>query len=153
MKLNVDASVVNGASSFSVGMLVRDDRGAFILGKTMRFEGTVPVFEAEAIGVNEALSWIRSLQLQQVTIETDSFLTVKALEGNYHNYLEVGNWIESCRLKLQDRGDISIKYVRKNANMAAHLMARIPCLVNCYNVMLSPPLHMLETLMYDSVSS
>ena len=49
LKLNVDASVVNGASSFSVGMLVRDDRGAFIHGKTMRFEGMVSVFEAEAI--------------------------------------------------------------------------------------------------------
>ena len=103
--------------------------------------------------VSEALSWIRSLQLQQVTIETDSLLTIKTLEVNYHNYLEVGNYIENCRLKLQDRGDISIKYVRKNANRVAHLMARIPCLVNCYNVMLSPPPHMSKTLMYNSLSS
>lgn len=50
-KLNVDASVVMGDSSYAVGMVIRDDRGRFVQGKNMRFLGMVTVLEAEARGV------------------------------------------------------------------------------------------------------
>lgn len=47
-KLNVDASIVEGSSSFSIGMVLRNHRGQFVGGKVMRFEKKVTVFEAEA---------------------------------------------------------------------------------------------------------
>lgn len=127
-KVNVDASVGIDSSSFSVGMILRDYKGVFMRGKTMRFGGTRTrsVFEAESIGNNEALTWILSLQIDNVTIETHSLLTVQALDKHHANELEVGNIIESCRLKLVSRNDFSFKLVRKQANRAAHLMARIP---------------------------
>lgn len=46
------------APSFSIGMVVRDDRGKFLRGKCMKIEGRVSVFEAESVVVCEALSWI-----------------------------------------------------------------------------------------------
>lgn len=62
----------------------------------MRFEGKVTrlsepasVFEAEAIGVQEALSWIMTRQHPRVVIETDSYLTVQALQRDTINHLEV----------------------------------------------------------------
>lgn len=55
LKLNVDALVVMGDSSFAIGMVIRDDRGKFIQDKNMRFPGMVTVLEAEAKGVQEAL--------------------------------------------------------------------------------------------------
>lgn len=35
MKMNVDASVFKGASSFSLGVVLRGDRGVFIRGRTI----------------------------------------------------------------------------------------------------------------------
>lgn len=71
----MDASVFNGEDSFSIGMIIRDHAGVFIRGKTMRFAGKVAVAEAEAVGVLEALSWIKEFPSQPVVIETDSLLT------------------------------------------------------------------------------
>ena len=56
LKINVDASVFEGADSFSVGMVIRNHQGLFIKGKTMRLPGKVTVLEAELVGVLEALS-------------------------------------------------------------------------------------------------
>lgn len=53
--MNVDASVGMNSSSFSVGMV---HAGTFLRGKTMRFGRMVSVYKADAIGINEALSWI-----------------------------------------------------------------------------------------------
>lgn len=49
LKANVDAAVpINDG----------DDQGTFVRGKVMSFNLSVSVFEGEAVGVREALSWI-----------------------------------------------------------------------------------------------
>lgn len=78
LKLNVDASVFCEADSFTIGMVLRDYRGHFIAGRNMRMVKPASVFEAETIGVLEALSWLLSSTTQRVTVETDSLLTVQA---------------------------------------------------------------------------
>lgn len=40
----------------TAAVVLRDHKGTFISGVVMIFEGIVPVFEAEAIGVDETLS-------------------------------------------------------------------------------------------------
>lgn len=79
LKLNVDASVFDGESSFKFGMVIRDDLGFFVRGRTMHLNGPVSVLEAETRGVCEALGWVEDLQLQHVMIECDSELTVRAI--------------------------------------------------------------------------
>lgn len=112
--------------------------------------GEVTVFEAETNGVLEAIRWIMELNIFNVDIESDSMLTVKAFAGGSSNVLEVGNMIREGRALLNDRTDSSLSYVNKRANKVAHLLARVPCEVGCFNDFLSP-LHMvLETLVYDA---
>lgn len=98
LKLNVDASVYAGASSFSIGMVLRDDKGRFVRGKCMNVKGTVSVFEAESFGVCEALSWIMQEVNQPVSIESDSLQTVNALNKKVHYQLEVGDILDRCRI-------------------------------------------------------
>lgn len=139
-----------GASSVTIGMVLRDGQGAFLGGKNMRMEGAVSVFEAESVGVYEALSWIKSDIPQPMVMETDSSLTVQALLKNAENRLEVGNVFDCSRDLLQSRSNVSVNYVQKQANRVAHMMARVLCSLNCYNVRSSPPNILLETLLYDS---
>lgn len=61
-KLNVDAYVFKGESSFFIGMVLLDDHGYYV-GKNMRFSGEVTVMEAEARGIQEAINWIDDLSL------------------------------------------------------------------------------------------
>ena len=49
LKLNVDASVKQGQSSFAIGMVLRNHEGHYISGKTARFQGSTSVVEAEIV--------------------------------------------------------------------------------------------------------
>lgn len=154
LKVNVDASVFPGAQSFTVGMVLRDQRGDFLAGKCATFNMVDSVFEAEAIGVREALSWINEIQIHQaeIIVETDSSLTAKAITGPGTNLLEVGEVINICKHKISNLVDTSIRFVRKNANRVAHELARFPCLVNSHVCFTSPPTCLLEALSYDRLN-
>ncbi|KAL8118342.1 hypothetical protein AgCh_016030 [Apium graveolens] len=58
VKLNVDASIYPGTSSFSLGMVLRNHVGIFIQAKTMVKAGVVTVLEAEVWGIDEAIEWV-----------------------------------------------------------------------------------------------
>lgn len=100
LKLNVDASFVAGECSFSVGMVLRDHEGVFLEGGSMTLPCPESVFEAECIGVREALSWLMSYQGRRVVVETDSLLTVRGLYEGSKNLLEVGHVIDHCKRLL-----------------------------------------------------
>lgn len=147
VKLNVDASVKVGDSVFTVGMVIRNEHGHFVMGRNLKVAGQVEVIEAEAYGVLEALQWINEMQLQQVIIESDSSLVIQALQQQLKYYMEVGNIMEACLQLMQGRDDLVLCHVKKHANRVAHTLARIPCLVGCYNVFISPPQCVLELLL------
>lgn len=54
-KVNVDASVVKGLDTFTMGMVLHDHKGMFMEGKNLRMPCPESVFAA--MGVREALSW------------------------------------------------------------------------------------------------
>lgn len=68
LKVNVDASVFLGAPTFRIGMVMRDHRGNFVVGKTMCLSAVDTIFEAEALGLREALSWIENQQLHDAKV-------------------------------------------------------------------------------------
>lgn len=51
----MDASVNEGQSSFTIGMVLRNDKGDFVAIRKKRIAGRSSVLEAEAMGVQEAL--------------------------------------------------------------------------------------------------
>ncbi|XP_074374619.1 uncharacterized protein LOC141715030 [Apium graveolens] len=145
-KLNVDASLHSGESMFALGLIVRHDRGQFIMGKNMKIAGELSVMEAEATRVYEVIKWINSTDLHHVVIESDSQLVVHALHAEDSYQLEVGHIIDECKEKLKEQTDLSVLHVEKQANKAAHLMTRVPYLLDSYNYFISPPELLLEML-------
>lgn len=98
-KINVDASVFPEAQHYSVGMVLRNHEGMFLGSRTCCFAGKVSVMEAEAMGILEALSWIKDKRMQheRVMVESDSQLTVKAIQSPASNLLEVGILLKVAR--------------------------------------------------------
>ena len=88
------------------------------------------VLEAEALGIREALSWVKNMEARTVTVESDSFVAVNAINGQNKFLLEVGHIIDHCRLMLQSLPNVSVKYIRKQANEVAHGLAKMPCSIN-----------------------
>ncbi|XP_074353016.1 uncharacterized protein LOC141692181 [Apium graveolens] len=151
LKLNVDASVVVGSTSFSIGMVLRIHNGQFVEGKNFRCAGHATVIEAETRGLVEALDWAMNIPWKKVTIEIDSMLDVTAICRKVMYHLEVGHNMDRCRAMLEDNRNISLRFIRRQANKAAHLMARVPCSLDCFNVFLSSSSTLLETIELDSI--
>lgn len=115
-KLNVDASLIAGELSYSVGMILRNEFRQFVQGKIMRFQGRVTVLEAEARGVEEGIRWIEELGMHDVEIESNSETSVKAMSKVMQHYNEAGHIFEFCHLKLQHRRDLLLNHVKKQAS-------------------------------------
>lgn len=150
LKLNVDASVVPESSYFSVGMVLRDQNGVYLRGNTMKFPSNVTAFEAEVVGLHEALLKMASNGSQPIIVETDSLLVVQALQNRRKYRLEVGTILEACQGILSSKSNLRVSHVKRLANKAAHLMARVSCSLNSYNSFEYPPRCVLETIMYES---
>lgn len=140
LKLNVDASFFPGQASFSIGTVLRNQEGVFVAGKCMSMPRPATVLEVESIGVREALSWLMEVAYRSVTVETDSLLVVRALKSGSVNLLEVESVFKHCRLLLGDLPQVTLDHVRKQANKVAHILARIPCMLNSFIVFTSPPI-------------
>ncbi|XP_074351614.1 uncharacterized protein LOC141690738 [Apium graveolens] len=147
-KVNVDASFYPGTNTFAVGMVLRDSAGTFMGAKNCRFWGEVPVSEVEAVCVRETLSWLKDMHRHndEVVVESDSQLAIKAIQGHSLNYLEISDIVESCRQLLASLPKVLVSFIRKNANRVAHEVAKIPCLANSYNIFTSPPTCLSEAL-------
>lgn len=63
--------------------------------------------------------------------------------------LEVGFVIDHRKKFLQEAPNISVFHVRKQVNEVAHMLAKIPCPVNCFIVFTSPAALLVKTLLFD----
>lgn len=132
-------TVVQGNSFFYFGMILKDHSGTFLGGQVMKYDRAVSVLKAEAIDIEEALSWIITSGVHEVCIEFDSMLAVQAVNGDYNYQLKVGHCIEACKLILSSRSDITVSYVIRLANRVALSLDRILCELNqCISFMIPP---------------
>lgn len=151
LKINVDASLSQETDSYALGMVIRDDKGGFVEGKVVRLHYVESAMDAETKGVFEALRWAVTKGLQNVCIETDSLLTIKALQSQEINMLEVGHITQDCMNILRVYPTFSVAFVQRQANKVAHELAKYPCLPGCFQLLSSPPDMLLETIMLDAL--
>lgn len=153
VKVNVDASVVGGQDWFAIGMVIRNHQGQYMLGKVMRFAGHVSVMEAELTGIQEAMLWSQEMASAEakVTIESDSLLSVKAINQGHSNLLELSDLVQHCRDILKNNNRIIISHVKKQVNKVAHYLAKFSCELNDFILYTSPPSALLETILADDL--
>ena len=75
MKINVDAVVFPDKHSIGTGCVARDHAGTFIDVKLSRLVGVDDAVLAEALGMQEVLSWIKDMNWLKVVMKSDA-LTV-----------------------------------------------------------------------------
>lgn len=57
-----------------------NEEGAFIVAKTVNQVGTFTVEEVGAVGIHEALSWIKELGVSEVDVKMDSQLVLYVIK-------------------------------------------------------------------------
>jgi ribonuclease HI len=107
-----------------VGVVARDYRGDIIGALCRRLESCPDPVHAESMGAVMAAEFCRDLGLQDVVLEGDSLLVVKALKCERPNWSPYGQTIEDARGLLFTRRNWMVQHVKREANLAAHSLAK-----------------------------
>ncbi|XP_019155740.1 PREDICTED: uncharacterized protein LOC109152494 [Ipomoea nil] len=132
VKCNVDAALSGEGASF--GAVVRDHNGGFVAAKSGQMDGVVDPYMAEALGVKEALTWLKAQHHKTYGV------LVFPMSREQRTV-----WLMSI---ARDIWSVSVSHVKRTANCVAHGIARatgslaasgvwfdIPpaCIVNYFN--------------------
>ncbi|XP_045831568.1 uncharacterized protein LOC123922956 [Trifolium pratense] len=97
VKCNVDASFSSLHNRLGIGICIRDEFGAYVLGKYEQFTPLCDVKIGEALGLLSALNWVHELNLVPVDFELDSKVVEDNLHSNKSDETELGDIIANCR--------------------------------------------------------
>lgn len=127
IKVNVDGAIFEVDGRFGMGCLDRGSDGrmlqAFIVGKVCSVQPEI----AEIIGIKEALSWIDGHFWSNVVMETDSLVCVQDIKNTLFMPSQFGLLVQDCRDSLKSKCNITLRFVKRSANKAAHYLARGSC--------------------------
>ena len=147
VKCNVDVVVFASQGRIGFGCVIRNSEGSFLTARCAGMTGSFGVREAEALGIREALSWIKEIQFPCVIIEMDCLQVFQALVEESAGLNVFGLIIEDCRTLVKSIGEVQFSFVRRSANFAAHSVARAASsLLGSQEWNIIPPLWLLNNL-------
>ncbi|KAH9670971.1 reverse transcriptase domain-containing protein [Citrus sinensis] len=124
VKCNVDAAVFASQGRIGLGCVIRNSEGEFLAARCVGRHGAFSAREAEALGIREALSWLKEYKLPCVIVEMDCLQVFQALTEGFSGPNGFGLIIEDCRELALVLGEVKFSFVRRSANFAAHSVAR-----------------------------
>nr|KYP69497.1 hypothetical protein KK1_008688 [Cajanus cajan] len=124
MKCNTDAAIFKDTNSYSFTFCLRDNHGRFKAATTGWYHGLSPPHEAEAIACIEAMSWLTNSSYENVQVELDCKTVVDDLHGSNQLLSEYGLLIQKGRSILASHKNLSVRFIRRQANHVAHSLAR-----------------------------
>ncbi|KAM6588282.1 hypothetical protein CsatA_010887 [Cannabis sativa] len=152
VKLNVDAAMFNSGEQYGIRLVVRNGSGLLIEGRTELFNGQVEPVLAEAIGIREALSWIKDSRWQDVYVETDCLNVVQAIHCSTEMISLFGLVIKDCKKMLANLNNVFVSFIKRSANVVAHSFARAAILYpDCSFSLESIPTELLPSLIAEVV--
>uniref|UniRef100_A0A803PF85 RNase H type-1 domain-containing protein n=1 Tax=Cannabis sativa TaxID=3483 RepID=A0A803PF85_CANSA len=150
VKINVDAALFGDEQGFGIGAVARDDKDLLIEGVCKHFQGKVEPLLAQALGVKEALSWIKLRDWQQVLVETDCMGVVQALKSSLDMVSLFGCVINDCNKLLSELRNVSVFFVKRSGNKVAHAFAKASLLYpDCIFHLEDAPVDLLPTLVAE----
>ncbi|XP_074356319.1 uncharacterized protein LOC141696024 [Apium graveolens] len=105
-----------------VGCIVRDHQGRFIRARSKVVHGRLQPREVEAMGLREALSWIKDWRSHRCVFECDAKQVVDAIHAEeWRSYFDT--IIGDCKDILKHSNEVLVVFGSRSANRITHLLA------------------------------
>ncbi|XP_030478649.2 uncharacterized protein LOC115695716 [Cannabis sativa] len=124
IKLNVDAAIFEHSSKHGFDCVVRNTVGELVAAFAGLKFGRVSPELAEIMGVREALSWLKNHAHSHAIVKTDSLVCAGAVRSAEVFASAFGPVVEDCKTLLHSMSNVSLVFVKRSANCAAHYVAR-----------------------------
>ncbi|KAJ9189513.1 hypothetical protein P3X46_000796 [Hevea brasiliensis] len=125
LKCNVEACFDAATGLAGVGLVIRDSNDQFVEGMCKSLGYVQNFLIAEAMGVREALSWVKGrLFNTPLVMEMDCLMVKQALDRILHDNSYFATLIHDCKFLVKDVASLSFSFVKKSTNQVAHMLAR-----------------------------
>ncbi|XP_074356208.1 uncharacterized protein LOC141695901 [Apium graveolens] len=151
VKVNTDAAVFEEAGYTGIRCVIRNEHGDFVRARNQRIEAVYQPREAEALGLKEALSWVKSFGYKKCVFETYAKMLAEAckkIEGRAYFHS-----IVSCCIDLFEHYDeVLVEFVNRSANEVANKLARaIHSMSDIHEWVDTAPNFISDVLIIDSI--
>jgi ribonuclease HI len=123
-KCNVDAAFHKNLNKTSTGWCLHDHIGRFVMAETTWIDGSCSIVEGESIALLEALKVMGQRGYSHVIFETDSKNVVDAIYHFRGGVSEFSSFVSNINSLLSCNQNFMVKFVKRQANMVAHTLAR-----------------------------
>jgi ribonuclease HI len=123
-KANWDYAVSAKNKCMGVGVIIRDGDGQISAAKSASICANFDPAAGEALAALHAAEFCRDLGIPEVILEGDSLMVTRALEEKGENWLRYGQIVEDTKSVLRSFRQWRISHVRREANGAAHGLAK-----------------------------
>ena len=123
-KINVDGAVFKESSSCGIGIIIRNERDELMGAMSKKLEFPLGALEVEARAFEEGLQLVGDLGLRQVVLEGDAKVVTDALKGCCSPPISIKMITDGIMGQKYNALVWEVSCVRRNFNMATHLLAR-----------------------------
>ena len=152
LKINVDGAFSKHSRSAGIGVVIRDDAGSLVVALSKHFHVPLGPLEAEAKAFEASLQLAWDLGLQNVVLEGDSLVMVRALRGQSIPPSSVDSLCLGMQQISAEFHSVNFSHVRRQGNRPAHLLAKFALSLDdsCVWIGEYPPC-IVQALIRDSV--
>jgi ribonuclease HI len=123
LKINVDAHL-HDDGRWGYGMILRSAHGRAVGAMTKVLKGSGDATLAEAVGIYEALQWVKTQDNQRVIIESDAEIVTKIVAKKKFPRTNWGSVARRISRDFDNHMQVSVGWVKRNGNKVAHGLAR-----------------------------
>lgn len=123
-KVKVDGATSGDGNLFSIGVIIRDNRGETIAALCMPLNGQYPSLETEVIALEKGVLLAKEMELQQIMSETDALTVVQSLfVGDKEG--DLGPLLQGISDTLNSFSSWQMKHLKRDCNRVAHELAQL----------------------------
>jgi ribonuclease HI len=149
-KCNVDAAFHKQLNKTSTGWCLRDHMGRFIRAETTWMDGNCTIMEGESIALIKAVHAMEQQGISRVIFESDSKSVVDAISHLRGGSSEFSILISLINNLLSCNPNFVVKFIKRQANMVAHTLARAAISWSCCRTFETLPL-CISTLLINEM--
>ena len=123
-KINVDGALSKINSSVGIEVVIRDDAGQVVAALCKRIHAPLGPLEVEAKAFEAGLQLVRDIGLQDIILERDSLVIVRAFCGLSYPPSSVASLILGMQLFSTEFHMVNVSHVKRQGNKLAHILAK-----------------------------
>jgi ribonuclease HI len=129
-KVNWDIAINHSEKRMGVGAAIRDNEGSVIAALCKPIMAIHEPAAAEATTALSAVEFCKEVGIQDILLEGDSMLVVTAINDSRPNWLRYGQIIDDVKMVLNSLRKWSSRHIKREANSAAHGLAKYTTRIN-----------------------